>query len=312
MDKSMLNLLFNYKGTISHREFRVGITILFLLVIIDFILLSVWQSTNSAIAAMGVEQISSIFEYNNIAAPFIPLLVPSQFIFTYTSFVLSLKRMRALSLKRNIAVLSGVSNYLFFASTTSLLLHLKMNVFNDTKMYQQDMLYVTPTVITIIVVFFVVGLLNLIVCAKAGGNVNTIPVTRGRLDPYGYVIQLGNVMGFATAFFILFTGLIIISPALLKYPMLITIISRIAILITLIFFITYTIRRLKDAGVRISLFITIAGVYIALIVFRYWMISAQHPMLYAFSSLFSAATNLLIAAQFLLFLLPSKSNEQTS
>jgi len=89
MDKSILNLLFNYKGIITHREFRAGITILFLLIVIDIIYMAIYRTTFIPIAEMGLDQQSSFVEYLNVTSSFIPSLIPSSFLLTYTAFILS-------------------------------------------------------------------------------------------------------------------------------------------------------------------------------------------------------------------------------
>lgn len=311
MDKSILNLLFNYKGIITHREFRAGITILFLLIVIDIIYMAIYRTTFIPIAEMGLDQQSSFVEYLNVTSSFIPSLIPSSFLLTYTAFILSYKRMRALSEKRFPAVLSGLSNYLFLASIPALLMFVISQTL-DYSMYNNNRLYLTPTVVTIIALLFVIGLINIIICAKGGSNPEPTHSSKGRLDPLSYIMKLGNILGCASAFVILLTGLTLTSPILLKYPVLTSIIYRIAILITLIFYIIYTYRRVKDAGVSVAVFISVMGAYAALIATRYWMISSQHSLLFVFSTLFSTATNLLAAAQFLMFLLPSKNKESMS
>ncbi len=307
----MLNLLFNYKGIISHREFRAGIVILFLLIVLEFISLAIYRSFNIAILQIGFDQQSSYTEFINTIANFIPSLIPGSFLFSYTAFVLSLKRMRALSEKRFTGVFSGILNYLFFASISSLLL-LSRTLFFEYSIYHNNRLFLTPPLISIIVLLFVFGLINVIICAKANRNSEKTKSSSDRLDPISYLIKLGNILGIATIFIFLLIGLTIIFPDLLTDPSLTTILLRIALLITLFFYITYTFRRVKDANVPVAVFISVIGAYVALIATKHWMISTNHSLLYLFSPLFSAATNLLVAAQFLLFLLPSKNKESMS
>lgn len=307
----MLNLLFNYKGIITHREFRAGIVILFLLIVVEYISMAIYRSFNITIAQMGFDQHISYTEFINTISYFIPSLIPGKLLFSYTAFVLSLKRMRALSKKRFMGVFSGISNYLFFASISSLLM-LSITLVLDYSIYNNNRLFLTPTLISIIVLFFVIGFINVIICAKAVHNTETIKSSKDRLDPITYLIKIGNILGFASVFIILLTGLTLISPVLLNYPLLTTTIYRIALLITLIIYIFYTFLRVKDAGVPVAVFISVMGVFVSLIAIRYWMISSHHSLLYVFSTLFSTATNLLVAAQFLLFLLPSKNKETIS
>jgi hypothetical protein len=309
MDKTILNLLFNYKGTVTYQEFRAGIIILFMLVGCYLCSLLNAALTNFAGAQFGTQWLASYSMYAQIVASYIPNLVPVWFIVSYASFVLALKRMRALNMDRFVAIFSGITNYLFFASFIALIMLLMMQ-YGFATARTEYMAMVTPVLSFIIEGLVVVGLINLIfLCIRRNTEQNNLPQTKGRLDILGYIMKLGKLMAIITTVSITIGIIIGVVGFSTSNTDIIYLISGLLCIITLVFYITYTIYRLWDAGISVFWLVGIMGGYIALALLRVWMVVKQYHLFYIYNTLFSIAVSFFIAAQFILFLLPTKSND---
>jgi hypothetical protein len=309
MDKTILNLLFNYKGTVTYQEFRAGIIILFMLVGCYLSSLLNAALVNVASSQFGYAWLASFSMYAQVTASYIPNLVPVWFIVSYASFVLALKRMRALDMDRPVAIFSGITNYLFFASFVALIILLLMQY--GFKTAQKDyMAMITPVLPFVIEGLVVIGLVNLIfLCIRRDTEQNKLPQTKGRLDILGYIMKLGKLMAVTTTLSIIFVIIIVIMNLITGNIEVIYLTSGVLCIITLIFYIKYAIYRLWDAGISIFWLVGIMGGYIALAILRVWMAGTQHHLFYIYNTLFAIATSFFIAAQFVMLLLPTKSND---
>ncbi|MCL2327092.1 MAG: hypothetical protein FWC39_01125 [Bacteroidetes bacterium] len=314
MDKTILHLLFNYKGTVTNREFRMGTTILFML-LGTYLGMQMLSTISTVITAkMGLTWIAQSNIYNYITSSFTPNLVPFWCIISYSSFMLAAKRIRMLNNNRALAIISGIINYLFFASFIALMT-LGMYMVENKELIQ----FVTPAFIYTIRTLFVIGLVNLIyLCVAKKTEQICLPHSQKRLDVSGYAKKLGNLMLIAVCVSIV-TGIILKSLNLLNVSSLYTLhlsSSKIQVifilysLIILFFYIKYSIYRLKDAKISILWLVSIMTIYCIMVGLKIWInLNFQSNLTLYYNSVFAIATSFFIAAQYILFLLPSKKEE---
>jgi len=303
MDKTILNLLFNYNGTISYREFRVGISVIFMLA--GTYMSSFFNQIHASIIAgrISSEWLASNVLYNQLTNSFTPNLVPVWFIVSYSSFALAMKRVRMLNNSRTIAIASGITNYLFFASFIALL---TIGVFLADTQQNEICRYITPILIYIIIAFFVIGVANLIyLYTRRGAEQSCSFYQKGRLDVSEYSIKMGNLMG------VLIIISIIISVILFLSDFANTIlISGLCSLIPLFFYIKYSIYRLRDANISIFWLVGVLIVYF--IMFGLKILTNLHfpnNLTLYYNTLFAIVTSFFIATQYILFLLPTKNEK---
>lgn len=314
MDKTILNLLFNYKGTITYRECRVGTAILFMLA--GTYLATMLNATlgNMIAGRVSMEWLAANSIYTQVTNSFTPTLVPAWFIVSYSSFVLATKRIRALSHPPAVGIASGIVNYLFFASLiSSFCLGALMPDLAEQRTY---LMFVTPALIYTILAFLAAGVANLIfLCFRRNSEEFDPEYPTRRLDASGYAIKLANLMAISAIVSVI-AGICLDK---LGYPLFDTFLYSPEIqyvfglfgLVTLIFYITYSIYRLKDAQVSVLWLIGAMVIYLALFGFRIWlnMNFAQAPTAY-FNTLFAMLSSFFVAVQYMLFLLPTKNGKE--
>lgn len=308
MDKTILNLLFNYKGRITSREFRAGISIVFMLMG-TYMAAFLNHSLNSYFAGRlgGGEWLASNTILNQITSIFTPNLVPVWFIISYSSFVLAVKRNRTLNGNRAMGVVSGVINYLFFASFIAMML---------AGAFSADMprfAHIHASLIYILCIFLVLGIANLVyLCIRRESEMRHSVSPNGRLDALSYAIKLGNliaigyvggmIIGFIWArahfFFFYSTSLRITVGAL--------------IIILFFFYVKYSLYRLRDANVSVLWLTGILTAYLVLFGVKIviYMNSQTYLTVY-YDMVFSIAMSFFTLAQYVIFLLPTKNGEQS-
>lgn len=308
MDKTILNLLFNYKGTVNYREFRAGIAILFMLMG-TYLNLFVFNYITTLITAKSGDMmwLGTSNMYNQITNSFTPNLVPIWFIISYSSFVLAVKRVRVLTNKPLVAMAAGILNYLFFASIIALVT-LEIYMAEKADLFQ----FVTPFFIYTIRVLFAIGLIKLIfLCIYKNTEQVSVSYQPKRLDASGYAIKIGKLMliSICASFVIGFVLRFLILQNAISYAGL-QIISILSSLIILFFYARYSAFRLWDAAVSIWWLVVVAGIYCVLVGLKIWFNQKyQTNFTLYYNTLFAIATSFFVAAQYGLFLLPSKKEE---
>jgi hypothetical protein len=309
MDKTILNLLFNYKGTITCREFRVGTVILFMLVGTHLSLLIDPMIIQAIAGSKGSVWLASNIYYSLITNSFTPNLVPVWFIVSYSSFILAVKRIGTLNNSRMIAVVSGIINYLFFASFAALIM---LEIYRENLASEAVFIQVfTPALSYTVYTLFVLGCANLLyLCTRRKTEQSYFAYSKKRLDVSGYGIKIGNMLVISIGIGII-TGIVIkLNDNFLLSPITQAIIGLCGLTI-LFFYIKYSIYRLKDANISILWLICAMAIYSIMFGLKIWINwNFQNNIVLCYNSVFAIVTSLFIAAQYVLFLLPTKKNEQ--
>lgn len=116
MNYKIIRLLFDPRGSINRVEYKEGITILFLL-----ILISIGDIALNSIFGMVIQTCHGILgyvQYTNIKSFYIPQ-IPIAFILFYSSFVLAIKRSVDLGGKLWIGIIFGFCTSIFFQNISS-------------------------------------------------------------------------------------------------------------------------------------------------------------------------------------------------
>ena len=308
MDKTILHLLFNYKGKITAREFRVGSVVIFLTLGVYLNAMFNGLMTSTIIKYFGTGYYSEYSMSKMFLQSYIPYFVPTGFILAYSTFILAMKRIRSLTENCTATIISSVINYLFYASLTAFIMLLPTFT---TFMYSLES---KPYMIISISILLLIGLINFVILSLPGkSEYSKNPKNRRKLDPAGYALKLGN--------------LIVIIPAIILPIYLIVAINKyvsyhwgfaftygisiIAILTYLFFYLKYAFYRLSDAGKSCLWIIGIFVTYVILTVLRVYLLRTSSDMFLAFDIFFSIVENIFMALQFVLFLLPSKGDNLT-
>ena len=307
MDLKVLNILFNYKGTLSAREFRVGLVVLFMTLGVYF---SIFLRTPIASAIFGnvlSGEYSSYYILRNILINFVPSLIPLQLILSYCTFILCVKRMRFFSSNSIITIFSGLFNYLFFSLFVSI-----YYLMDDSTRFSSEL----PLKIIAIIfgILFIIGLINLLFLTRKTEDENYDDEDEeGKLNIENYALKIGKLMLYFAIIMLIFAVLsALISETSNNSRQALLIIRNIfANIILLILYIRYVIRRVKDAGISQVWVVAIFGTYLFSLVINL-IIDFHFHKYHIYSNLiFTSISNLFLASQFLLFLLPSKKETTT-
>ena len=300
MDKTIIKLLFSYKGTISSQEFRVGMTIVFISIW--------WYILENFILNIAM---SGIGQYSYIMSNYIPQIIPVGFISTVSIFLLTVKRVRAFFNNKVILILSGVLSFLFLSSATTMLLLAQIGS-NYYVEFMEDIFKYIFIAITIILFLGFVNMIFLAIPRKSEPGI--IKPTTGGLDVLSYTMKTGTLVGISTGIFIIISFIFAIEPS---YKMLlIMFIGYEAIYVPLIslfiillgFYMKYSASRLKNAGKSIFWLVGILVGYIVFVTATVWMGAHQgEPLNLFLNTALSIVTSFFIASQYLLFLLPAKA-----
>lgn len=309
MDKMVLKLLFNWHGSLTYKQFRGAAVILFMLIGSYFTLMLTGLLANLIMGKLGSEWIASFSTYSRVIESFFPTLVPVGFVLSYSSFIVAFKRMRFLSASRAIRVFSGIVNYLFFASCIAMVMSLGHNLpFSPIEGLMQS-------VQTIVSIIFFIGLIHFIFLSAAHkGEDGNFPVRmyNGRINIPGYILKIGNLI-LVTVPVVLVVIVLFIEPEGVSFftdKFGFYVLGGISI-ITLFFYLKYTIFRLRHAGVSIYWLVGIVGFYSGLILVEIFLVFGMMKQMVFFSfALIDIATRILIAFQYLLFFLPEKAVQE--
>ena len=306
MDLKVLNILFNYKGEISAKEFRIGIVILFMTLGVYFSILLRNPIASIVDGGLFVETNDTYFILRNIFINFVPNLIPMQLILFYCSFVLAIKRMRAFSNNCAIISLSGLINYLFFCALVSFYFFVE----ESFKSYND---FLINTIAIILYGIILIGLIYILFLArKKEGENNYEKDEKGKLSIENYALKIGKLMLYSAIITpILIIILLPMTYAFHSAQIISTIIPMIFGIIIFCFYIRYVIRRMRDAGISQIWIAVIFGVYFfSLTINLIFNFHFKESRIYS-NLIFLAIHYLFIAFQFILFLLPSKQ-EPTS
>ena len=308
MDKTILKLLFNYNGSITYSEFRVGISVIFTL--FGIYMSSFLNSVHSSFFAgnISTEWIASSMTYNQVTNSFTPSLVPLWFVVSYSSFVLAVKRIRMLKKNRIIATASGIANYLFFASLIALLtlgIHLA-----DIKLNNISIFINMPILICTLIIFFVLGVANLrYLCArKESEHYYLSCFQKGRLNISEYSIKMGKLSGITIIVGIIFGVVLYLSYFMFSTENTLLILG-LCCLVPIIFYLKYSAYRLNDANISILWLAGILTIFFIMFAIKIWInlrFTNNYTLFY--NTLFSIATSFFVASQCILFFLPTKNN----
>ena len=192
MNIPVLNLMFSYKGKISSREFRVGLSILFLCLGAQFTMntLGMLPATFLQYMDMDHHEYTRFNILSNLMISFQPTFVPFSFILSYSSIILAVKRMRDLESGCFLTICSGIANYLLFASIPTLVYYYSYHSASSSYFSIE-----LDTTIYLLITFFLIGMLNIILLSINRGELPVFrPSSKHKLDPYGYALRVGNLM----------------------------------------------------------------------------------------------------------------------
>lgn len=301
----ILNLLFHYKGAISSREFRVGIAIV--LMLIGAYMWSILDTSliNASAGREGVSFVETMIVYNQMTHFFVPKF-PLLFVISYSSFILGVKRVRMLTRNRAIVIVSGVLNYLFFASSMALMM-LAMQMEGE----RGNMEHYTSTWLFLLYVLFFIGGVNFVCLYILGASEPiTSPSPKGKLNVLNYGIKVGNLMWIGALISIVMgIALNCVGKILLLSPI-IPVVAGGSSVVLLFFYIKYSVFRLKDAGVSLLWLVCVIVVYLLLLGLKLWLnVYKMGYVTLCYNTIFSIITSFFVLAQFALFLLPTKNCE---
>ncbi|MDD3686765.1 MAG: hypothetical protein PHE56_08365 [Bacteroidales bacterium] len=306
MDKTIIKLLFGYSGSITSREFRIGISILIMLVgTVSFLNLD--AVIINSITRFIPYQPSSII-YLQLAQNYKPNFIPINFILTYSSFILAFKRVRAISDSKVLAIISGITNYLFFTSLLVLVIFI-IYLYNMSA-YEASLFLQKPNFLYFTIFLIVIGSVNLISLFLINKTNTTENISSNKiLDVSNYSLKIGRLIlftllaGFVIIIFTKVTG----SGQNIKF---FKTVFRLISLTTLFFYIKYSWYRLRDANISVIwLFISLV-IYASIYIVRIWLAKDHPNVLQDYNFIAGILINIFIAAQYSLFLIPSYRTEQ--
>ena len=304
MDRTILNLLFNYKGKITAREFRVGNTLI--LLVIGFFVIALFDGNFFSQTIIEEGSYHYLYEkFRQVIGNHIPDFVPTGLILTYSSFVLGLKRMRSLSKNCVISILSGVVNYLFYTSLMSFFVLFKMVLKSWDSWIEITLLI--PYWYIIGTMFFITGTANLIFLSiMRQSEHSALPKMSRKLDIFGFALKLERLIVILFVLSVIgITFFVALSPDPFLLIFIVLYIVSPILLLVLLLYIKYIIYRLRDAGKSIWWLVGILGGYFILLKLRIRIMDTSE-IFFLFDILYHIVTSFFIASHFLLFLLPSK------
>ncbi|WP_221411517.1 hypothetical protein [Dysgonomonas sp. 216] len=201
-------------------------------------------------------------------------------------------------------IISGIVNYLFFASFTTLITlgayYPEITISNQSP--------ISSVFIYSIIGVLVVGIINMIcLCFQYKDEYEDILASEKRLTPITYAIKLGNLMGIMAIFNVVI--IIVLFYSDFSYSDLNPTYIGLYCLGYLFFYIKYSIYRLKDAKVSIVWLFGIIAVYLAMFGLKMWLnINVWNSLTLFYNTLFNIVASCFVAMQYVLFLLPTKQS----
>ncbi len=238
--------------------------------------------------------------------PFSPVLIPLQFILTYSAIALAVKRMRAMGASCGWCISSGILNYLFFAAITAssrfgTYRFTELNRFNDNPGKFDWMMYMLALIL-------IVGIVNLVILSiRRGEQLPKLSMFGRKLDPQTYALQTGNLQAISVTvaiFMGLFLAVIYLLDGLNSTAsnfllILLGLLSTAAMVCNIILI----VRRLRDTAYSPAWIAVVLGGYV--FITGLIMIVAFFLTPYILS-VFPIILQIMIAFQFVLFFLPTK------
>ena len=311
MDKTIINLLFNYKGTISSREFRAGMSVLFMT--LGCYIYTMLNNIFPNIMMQETAMIASYSVYGQIISSYIPQMIPIGFILTVPSFLLTFKRARTFFDNKGILILSGILNFLFFSSIVAPMLIASFIGSHFSEAITESVFQYMLLACSIILVL---GFINIIILALPGKSEpkTTKPTAIVGLDVLSYTLKVGNLIGISTGIYIILSFLFAMGPAFQAALVLLVTEEKfvyLPLMFLLIilsgFHIKYSVSRLKNAGISVLWLVGVLTGYVVLVAISIWVGFHKHGLIcFVFNTVLLIATNFFLASQYLLLLLPTK------
>lgn len=306
MDSTLFNLMFRRRGTVSSFEFRAGMAVLLLLVGVYIGNALDSQYVYRVFAQTGRDRYLDIFAASRIVMSFTPNLVPVWTIICFASFLMAMKRMLSLGASRTVAVLSGVLNFMFFASMITLLVVFSnmMEGLISPNAPQSGLVSGLQIAVAII---FVAGLANgIYMSVRSSTEQWEVPESVSRLTPMGFAYFQGRLVIYccmvsvAVAVFCRFAGMMYSSSYTPE------VLSGILSLICIGIYYKYAVLRLRDADVHAGWLAGATALYVLMAGMRFWMGIEPTELFVFVNFVYSIVLSFYIAGLFSLFLLPSQ------
>ncbi len=314
MDKTILNILFGWKGSVTSREFRAGLSVLFLSLGSSLTMYTGQLLFSIDGGSMDVVQVMRLYHLRDILYNFIPTLVPFYFILSYSSFVLLVKRMRSLTSNVFVTVLAGIVGFVFFASFFA---EQKIGMYTlfetDSSGYSAEIWEslastLSPIMLSLMLVGLIVFIILIFSCKE-----NTQSISN-HFDATKYALYLGNLIVVSIGIAILIIlAYIVFGEIVLSYfaynPWTLYLIVGIPHLILFILFVQYVVNRLKDAGRSFWWAVGVIGGFVAITALAIWGIN-EHWNITILYFVYQLCITVYVAGVYALFLLPTKVIEQ--
>lgn len=312
MDKTLLNLLFNYKGEVTYRQMQAATVVLFIALSYSFYPMINSLFANIVMGQMGAEWLATYTHYSRVISSFIPNFIPAWFIVSYSAFIISYKRVRTIGKSKAVAILSGISTYLFLASLTSLPILYSMQS-GFAYLEENSILNFIDTLPFVEGAFVLVGIINLVLLCTRNSSEQMIVLEseEGNLGVFPYIMKLGMIM-VAFAIGSLVMGFILMTtPGVLENsPFVIYIPTALLLLGAMIFYLRYSVFRMRDAQVPVYWMTVIVIFYFVLAIARGVLVTLASESFVYFNSFYEIVTSFVMAAQFLLLFLSSKPSQE--
>ncbi len=314
MQKSMFNILFDFRGEINNRQYRYGIIAILFSVFVTLHHSVITVSQTLIIQKLGVESMGRWSINSQLINNFFPSFIPFGFIIFYCSIILTIKRIRSFNRGRIFGVFLG---FLTFLAVKSLL-----TIPILTMLFQRGAFMGINPIFYLITfgIFFLFGLSIVILlsflkpCNSYGEMQNSKYSFSfyGSLKDFEYVAHMGRLYSWSFMAGVVFAILAALSVYLhlpkSEIAWTLSGLICISIIILCIYYTNISIRRIRDIGLK--------GRWVPIILLFYIVLMAGAGALQHFSmneNLVFGLCNLikflamsLWALQFLLFIVPGK------
>lgn len=298
-DNQIIRLLFDWRGTITKREFWCGIVIVFFCAL-HLAEGTVWQEIES-IAINKTYQGEGFMistTLSSLLSQFIPSFFPYGCVVFYSSILICIKRCRALHLNTFLGYVVGISSYLSITSIQAFF-HLAQEINRENPYFN--------LLVGCILLFFITLFINII---------GIIILSQSTNNDLNYALNNNNSIQY-----IINNGWLILSYIAISLIMrflrismgsdLYLIITAIVYVLYIVIFIFLSMGKLHNAGLSQSLSPLIVVVYLVSLITYYGLYEygffISSPRSYAFGRVETSLVTICMSAfYFILFLLPSK------
>lgn len=295
----LFRLLFDYRGTITRREYWAGLVVV--LMCISIIITATAQSTiltTIMFRLKGVEFGSAYALISPILNISFPFGVPFSFIGLYISLILTVKRCRTLSISTTNAILMGLFTYLIFPCTYGSF----YAIVGTESIFRYYTVSMTSVIIALIIIVFI-GITSILYISSKTSNKDEYSVYQ-RFDSIRCLFAIAKLMllAYLAGIFIYYYNQYHYTEAIIY----------IALAICILAYLFIYIKRGNDAGIKASLILSIfAGfilLYGSIIYSMYAHISS--PVLFSLCNIIlNLLSNAIYLATFVLIALPSKGTD---